>query len=92
MNDRKFCFISCVTDNVLFEKCKSLIYSLHIPEGYEIDVLSVEEVGSIAEDTTKELRQAMLYIRYTCFRIPISLINISSTNCCPSLDLTLRSV
>ena len=49
MNDRKFCFISCVTDNGLFEKCKGFIYSLHIPEGYEIDVLSVEEVGSIAE-------------------------------------------
>ncbi len=48
MNDTKFCFISCVNDTDLFDRCKRCISTLHIPDGYDIEVLSVEEAESMA--------------------------------------------
>ncbi len=48
LNSKKICFITCVNNKLMFEECKLYINRLHIPEGYEIDVLSIEEASSMA--------------------------------------------
>lgn len=48
MNDKKICFIYCVNDTSLFEESKNYVLSLEVPSGFELEVLSVEDVSSIA--------------------------------------------
>ena len=47
MNDKKICFIICSNDSFATSECLLYINNLHIPEGYEIDVLTVEEADSM---------------------------------------------
>ncbi len=47
MNDKKICFIACVNDNKKWEECLLYIKRLIVPNGYSIDVLSVEEAYSM---------------------------------------------
>ena len=47
MNDRKICFIACVNDVDFFSECLLYISRLHVPEGYETDVISIEEAKSM---------------------------------------------
>lgn len=46
-NEKKIAFISCVNNKLYFEECKHYIEKLHIPEGYEIEVLEVEGAVSM---------------------------------------------
>lgn len=46
-NEKKIAFISCVNNKLYFEECKHYIEKLHIPEGYEIEVLAVEGAASM---------------------------------------------
>lgn len=46
-NEKKIAFISCVNNKLYFEECKHYIEKLHIPEGYEIEVLAVEGAVSM---------------------------------------------
>lgn len=47
MNAKKFCFIMCVNDERLVQETITYINRLHIPEGYEIDVLSIQQAASM---------------------------------------------
>ncbi|NME82787.1 glycosyltransferase [Clostridium sp. SM-530-WT-3G] len=47
MNNKKIAFITCVNDDILYDECLRYIGDLEIPEGYEIDVISVREAKSI---------------------------------------------
>lgn len=47
MNNKKICFIACVNDDDFFSECLLYIGRLHIPEGFEIDVLSIKESASM---------------------------------------------
>lgn len=47
MNEKKICFIMCVNNPVFFEENLLYINRLVIPEGYEIDFLSVEDASSM---------------------------------------------
>ena len=47
MNDRMFCFIICSNDNLYTQECLYYINRLNVPEGYEIDVLTVEDAHSM---------------------------------------------
>lgn len=47
MNDKKICFITCVNDDRQYEECLLYINNLNVPEGYEIDVISIKEAESI---------------------------------------------
>lgn len=47
MNDRKFAFIICVNNDLYFEECKYYISKLHVPEGYETDILEIREADSM---------------------------------------------
>ncbi len=47
MNEKKICFIACVNDPAFFSECLLYIDRLFVPEGYEIDVLSIEDAKSM---------------------------------------------
>ena len=46
-NENKIAFIACVNNPLYFEECKHYIEKLHIPEGYEIEVLAVCDAVSM---------------------------------------------
>lgn len=47
MNDKEIAFIVCVNDDVYFQECQYYINRLHVPDGYEIDILEVREADSM---------------------------------------------
>ena len=47
MNDKKICFIACVNDNDFFSECLLYISRLVVPDGFEVDVLSIEDAKSM---------------------------------------------
>lgn len=47
MNDQKFCFIICSNDELYTQECLYYINQLNVPEGYEIDVLTIEDAQSM---------------------------------------------
>lgn len=49
INDHKFAFIICANDLLLLEECIHYINHLNIPEGYELDVLSINEATCITD-------------------------------------------
>lgn len=49
MNEKKVAFIICVNDDAEFEECKYYLSRLHVPEGYEIDVMAIREASSMTE-------------------------------------------
>lgn len=47
MNEKKIAFIICVNNSLYFEECRYYIEHLNIPEGFEIDVLAIQEADSM---------------------------------------------
>lgn len=47
MNEKQIAFIICVNNLLYFEECRYYIEQLRIPEGYEIDVLAIQEADSM---------------------------------------------
>lgn len=47
MNPKKICFILCSNDKFLAGECELYIRQLLIPDGYEVDVIIVEEADSM---------------------------------------------
>ena len=47
MNEKKFCFIMCSNNKRYTDECLYYINQLNIPEGYEVDVLTVEDARSM---------------------------------------------
>lgn len=56
MNEKKICFIACVNDNEFFSECLKYIDRLFIPDGFEIDVLSIEDAKSMASGYNEGMR------------------------------------
>lgn len=52
MNDKKFCFIICTNNELMLEECLHYLNHLIIPEGYEIDLLAIQDAISITEGYT----------------------------------------
>ena len=48
MNDKKICFIICSTSRLYTEECLHYINHLNVPEGYQVDALTVEDAKSMA--------------------------------------------
>lgn len=55
MNEHKFCFIICTNNDLLLEEAIHYINHIHIPEGYEIDILTITDADSM----TKGYQEAM---------------------------------
>ena len=49
MNTHKFCFIICTNNEIYLEECIHYINHLLIPEGYEIDLITITEATSMTE-------------------------------------------
>lgn len=49
MNDHKFAFIICTNDAIFLEECIHYIDHLVIPEGYEIDLLTITDAACITQ-------------------------------------------
>lgn len=58
MNAKKICFIACVNDNDFFSECLLYINRLHIPKGFDIEVLSVEDSESMASGYNKAMKSS----------------------------------
>ena len=48
VNEKKVCFVICSSDQLYTEECLHYIYHLNVPEGYQIEVLTVEDAKSMA--------------------------------------------
>lgn len=49
MNDHKFAFIICTNDALLLDECIHYINHLDIPDGYEIDLLTITDASCITQ-------------------------------------------
>lgn len=48
MNTREIAFVICKNNSLWYEECIRYIQDLHVPEGYNIDIISIEKVESMA--------------------------------------------
>lgn len=49
MNDKKVAFIICVNDEIYYSECAWYINNLNVPLGYEIDIICITGVESMAQ-------------------------------------------
>lgn len=64
MNDKKICFISCVNDSIEYSIALKHIKQLEIPEGYEIEIVTIEGAQSMTSGYNQGMKKAMLNIKY----------------------------
>lgn len=57
-NPRKICFIMCVNDAMYEEECVRYIRNLHVPEGYEVEMLSVWNASSMTAGYNEGMRES----------------------------------
>lgn len=58
MNEKKICFIMCVNDELYEEECIRYIKRLRVPEGYEVQQLSVWGAESMAAGYIEAMKQS----------------------------------
>ncbi len=58
MNHKKFCFIACTNSPLFMEECKHYIETLYVPEGYEIDLLTIEGAKSMASGYNEAMKSS----------------------------------
>lgn len=56
IDEKKVCFILCSSDRLYTQECLHYIHHLNIPEGYEIEALTVEDAGSMAAGYNEAMR------------------------------------
>lgn len=56
MNDKKICFITCVNDDKQYAKCLWFIDKLNIPQGYEIESISIKEAKYLTIGYNKAMK------------------------------------
>lgn len=47
MNEQQFCFIICTNDELFLNECLIYIHELYIPEGFTIDVITIQGADSM---------------------------------------------
>ena len=57
MNDHKFCFIICTNDDLYLSECIHYLQHLHIPEGYEIDLLTIHDAPCMTQGYNQAMEQ-----------------------------------
>ena len=58
MNNKKFCFITCVNNQELYNECLYYINNLNVPKGYEVEIFSIENAESIASGYNNAMRSS----------------------------------
>lgn len=56
MNDKKICFIICTNNEMLLNECIEYINRLYVPDGYELDLLTVTEASSMTSGYNEAMR------------------------------------
>lgn len=56
MDNKKICFITCVSDDKIYEKCLSYINDLNKFNDYTVDVLAIRDSANIAKSYNEALR------------------------------------
>ena len=58
MNNKKICFISCVNNFEKYNKALLCIHSLKIPNGYEIETISIEQAVSLTSGYNQGMKKS----------------------------------
>lgn len=58
MNSKKFCFIICASNDLMLGECIHYINHLNIPEGYELDLLTVADAPSMTEGYNSAMEES----------------------------------
>ncbi len=58
MDEKKFCFICCVTDEVLYAEAERHIDALNIPDGYKIEKVKITGARGMAEAYQKAMQES----------------------------------
>ena len=58
MTNRKVCFIICVNDYKYMQECLHYIKNLIVPDGYTIDVLTINEADSMASGYNAAMKES----------------------------------
>lgn len=58
MNDKKICFISCVNDSIEYSIALKHIKQLEIPEGYEIEIVTIEGAQSMTSGYNQGMKKS----------------------------------
>lgn len=58
MNDRKFCFIICVNNELYFNECVSYLQRIEVPEGYETELITCDDEESIAASYNSAMKSS----------------------------------
>lgn len=57
MNDKKVCFISCVNDHELYREALYYINQLEVPDGFEIECISIENAQSMTQGYNQAMKK-----------------------------------
>lgn len=57
MNDHKFCFIICTNNELYLNECIHYIEHLDVPEGYEIDLLTITDAQCMTRGYNEAMEQ-----------------------------------
>jgi hypothetical protein len=57
MKANKICFITCVNNDELYQKCLSYIHSLDVPTNYEVETLFITDAVSMTSGLNEAMRQ-----------------------------------
>jgi hypothetical protein len=58
MNDKKISFIYCTNDGLLYEESAAYIRSLTVPDGYDIELISIEGASSMTAGYNEAMRRS----------------------------------
>lgn len=58
MNDKKICFIVCVNNDMYIDECVYYIRNLEIPSEYEIDIITVQDAGSMTSGYNADMQES----------------------------------
>lgn len=57
MNDKKIAFIYCVNNRELYEESVRYVRALHVPDGYEIEIIAIEGAKSITSGYNEAMKK-----------------------------------
>lgn len=76
MNDRMFCFIICSNDSLYTQESLYYINQLKVPEGYEVDVLTVKDARSMTAGYNEAMKcseaKYKVYLHQDVFIVNVS--------------------
>ena len=58
VNDKKIAFVICTNNRLFCNECSNYISSLSVPEGYEIDIITIEEADYITQAYNAAMRDS----------------------------------